>query len=401
VRSSLEEQRLWWRRHGPEVTVRTVRLTAAAVVAYLIAHALFPHTQPLTGPLTALLVVQATLFSTLRMGIQRVVSVVSGVLLAVLLSEFVTLSWWTLGLVIAGALVVGMLLRLNEQLLEAPISAMLILGVPHAGPERVAETLVGAGVGVAFNAVFPPAVRGRDAARAVQEVADQAAEMLERAARELPEHPSEDHALRWLQDVKHLSHAVDAADRALVHFVHSRRLNPRALRATDTEPILRSGLDALEHSIVALRALFRAMAEGLREDEPIGTSFELYVATATLLSELARTFRSYGALVVTDADPRVPGPDGTLGEALDALRETRAFLTELLVVDAGKSQNSWMLSGTILASVHRILAELDVEERTRQRERWQRNLQERNAARPVNRLRDASRAAAQRRRRNR
>lgn len=402
VRAAVGAQRAWWRRHGPESLRHVGRLTAAAVIAYLIAHALFPQTQPLTGPLTALLVVQATLFSTLRMGVQRVVSVVSGVLLAVLLSEVLTLSWWTLGLAIGVALVLGLVLRLDEQLLEAPISAMLILGVPAAGPERVAETLVGAGVGMAFNVVFPPAVRGRDATRAVLDVAEQVAAVLSEAARELPEHPSEEQALRRLRDVKQLSHAVDAADRALADFGRSRRLNPRAARAADAGPILRSGLDALEHSIVALRAMFRALAQGLRaedEEEPLGTSPALYGAVGTLLDELARCFRAYGALVAADADPRSDVPEGTLVEALDALREVRAFLSELLVVGADSSQDHWMSGGTLLGAVHRILAELDVEERARQRERWRRATEERNARRPVVRLREASRAAAERRRR--
>ena len=401
LRAAVGAQRAWWRRHGPESLRHVGRLTAAAAIAYVIAHAIFPQTQPLTGPLTALLVVQATLFSTLRMGVQRVVSVVSGVLLAVLLSEVFTLTWWTLALAIGVALVVGLVLRLDEQLLEAPISAMLILGVPAAGPERVAETLVGAGVGMAFNVVFPPAVRGRDAARAVLDVSEQVADVLAAAARELPEQPSEEQALRWLRDVKHLSHAVDSADRALADFGRSRRLNPRAARAADTGPILRSGLDALEHSIVALRAMFRALAQGLRaeEEEPLGTSPALYGAVGTLLDELARSFRAYGALVVAEADPRSEVPESTLAEALDALREVRAFLSELLVVGAASSQDNWMSGGTLLGAVNRILAELDVEERARQRERWQRATEERNARRPVVRLREASRAAAGRRRR--
>jgi hypothetical protein len=395
------KQRLWWQRHGPEVTVRTVRLTTAAMVAYWFALALYPHTQPLTGPLTALLVVQATLFSTLTMGLQRVLSVVSGVLVAVALSEIVGITWWSLGLVIALALVIGMLLRLDEQLLEAPISAMLILGVQGAaGPatERIVETLVGAGVGVLFNVVFPPAVRSRTAGRAVEEVALQAADLVAGAARELTERPSEDQALGWLQGVKQLSHVIDAADRALVDFGHSRRLNPRAIRAADTGPILRSGLDALEHSIVALRALFRAMAEGLRDEEPLGEqSPELYGAIGGLLADLANSFRAYGALVRADGDGRTGTSEPALAEALDALNQTRAFLTELLIVDAGSNRDHWMLSGTILASINRILRELDLEERARQRERWRTATAERAARRPVERLRSV--AGQQRRRR--
>ena len=388
------DQRLWWQRHGLEVTVRTVRLTTAAVVAYLVALALYPHTQPLTGPLTALLVVQATLFSTLTMGLQRVVSVVSGVLVAVALSEVVGITWWSLGLVIALALVIGMLLRLDEQLLEAPISAMLILGVQGAsGPatERIVETLVGAGVGVLFNVVFPPAVRSRTAGRAVEEVAQRAADLLAGAARELTERPSQDQALGWLQGVKQLSHAVDAADRALVEFGHSRRQNPRAIRAADTGPILRTGLDALEHSIVALRALFRAMAEGLREEEPLGEQNPaLYGAIGGLLEDLANSFRAYGALVRADAERRGDGSDTALADALEALNQTRAFLTELLIVDAGSNRDHWMFSGTILASVRRILTELDLEERARQRERWQRSTAQRVSRRPVERLRSVA-----------
>ncbi len=59
-----------------------------------------------------------------------------------------------------------------------------------------------------------------------------------------------------------------------------------------------------------------------------------------------------------------------LAEALDALRATRAQLTELLIVDAGRSRDHWMLSGSLLADVDRVLRELDLEVRARQREQW-------------------------------
>lgn len=382
------------------VVVRTVRLTAAAVVAYLVAHALFPDTQPLTGPLTALLVVQATLFSTLRMGVLRVASVVSGVLVAVFLSDVVGLTWWSLGVVVAASLVIGQMLRLGEQLLEVPISAMLILGVPaasSAATARIAETLVGAGIGVLTNLVFPPAVRTHSAGQAVEEVAVHTAELLTRAAHELPHKPSEEQALGWLHDVRGLSRYIDAADRAVVDLRDSRRLNPRAIRGVDTEPILRSGLDALERSVVSVRALFRAIADGLHEEhEALEYSPELYGAIGVLLEDLARGIRAYGALVRADAGKGGAASDDALAEALDALHETRAVLTELLIVDAGKNQDHWMLSGTLLAAVSRILRDLDLEERARQRRHWESAAGARSGALRVSRLRDTARAAYQR-----
>jgi hypothetical protein len=381
-----------WRRDGLVVVVRTVRLMGAAVVAYLVSSALFPGTQPLTGPLTALLVVQATLFSTLRMGVLRVASVVSGVLVAVFVSDVVGLSWWSLGAVIGAALAIGQLLRLREQLLEVPISAMLILGIPAAATARVAETLIGAGVGVLVNVVFPPALRSRSAGEAVEEVAVRTADLLTRAARELPRRPSREEALRWLQETRDLARYVDAADRAVLDLRDSRRLNPRAIREMDTEPVLRSGLDALERSIAAMRGLFRAIADGLLEErESIEHSPELFGAMGVLLEDLADALRAYGALVRADAEAGGVASDAALAEALDALGATRAHLTELLIVDAGKSRDHWMLSGSLLADVDRVLRELDLELRARQREQWRSSAAQRAVLGPLNRMAGRSR----------
>lgn len=378
-----------WQEPTRVVLRQTTRLTLAAVLAYLAALGVFPGTQPLTGPLTALLVVQATLFSTLTMGFQRVLSVVSGVLLAVLFSALVGLTWWSLGLVVAASLLVGQMLRLGPQLLEAPISAMLILGVgaaSSAATQRVAETLIGAGVGVLVNVVFPPELRAQSAGEAVRQVADEAADLLAAVARELPDDPSRDRAYGWLREVRDLSRFVRRADRAITDATASRKLNPRAMREVDNEPILRGGLDALEHSTVALRALFRSIADGVREaeaDEHDEYTPELLGAFAVLLDDLAKGLRAYGALVYADADTRTITTDPALAEALDALRETRAVLTELLLTDAGDNPDQWMLRGSLLASVDRVLTELDLEERARQRERWEGYFSTRRKAMPV------------------
>lgn len=374
-----------WRRRGPAALTRAARLTVAAVAAYVVARVLFPHTQPLTGPLTALLVVQATLFATLTTGLKRVLSVVSGVVIAVLLSEVVGLTWWSLGAVIAAALVIGQLLRLGEHLLEAPISAMLVLGVSGAqaaAASRVAETLVGAGVGVLINVVFPPPLRGRDAGAVVERVAVEAAEVLERAAAELPSGVSGPQATGWLEDFRRLDRSVERADRAVAEAADSRRLNPRAVGTADTDPRLRSGLDALEHSVVALRALFRSIADGVldADGEEAGYTPELLEAFALLLADLAASVRAFGALVHSESHVLHPGAEVPLAEAMEALGETRARLTDLLLVDAREDPDRWLLRGSVLAAVERVLAELDVEERLRRRRQWESEAAERGRA---------------------
>jgi hypothetical protein len=182
--------------------VWVLRLSIAAVVAYLLTRPFArTHVVDLTGPLTALLVLQASTLSTLKMGLVRVAAVLSGVLIAILLATWSGLTWWSLGAAIASSLLVARLLRLGEQMLEAPISAMLILGVTQhdvAAYIRVINTFIGAGVGIAFGLVLPTALASTTVVRQLRRVAETTAAPLDRAADGLQERtPTRDQAQGW------------------------------------------------------------------------------------------------------------------------------------------------------------------------------------------------------------
>jgi hypothetical protein len=404
--------------------MRTARLTLAATIAFLVLHAMYPTGRPLTGPLTALLVVQATLFATLTTGLRRLLSVVAGVLLAVLVSAEVGLTWWSLAIIIAASIVLGQLLRLGDHLLEVPISAMLVLGLwqpETAAMSRVVETLVGAGVGVLVNVALPPNLRTRSAASTVERVSIEVSSTLERIATELPEGVTAEQAYGWLSQLRSLAHHVDQADAALHAAAESRRLNPRAVGTLDNLPVLRSGLDALEHSAVGLRALLRSIADGVQAAEQAATSSAdagddvreqagappaeaydeaLRQAFAALLSDLATSVRAFGALVRAEAEGSSAAQEQSAAEALDALRETRARVTELLLVDATSSTRLWELRGSLLMAVERVLRELDVEERARRRARWEEEARgsRRRSQVAAGRLRETSRQLVAQRR---
>src|ERR1700742_1123939 len=102
-------------------------LTATATFAYLLALLIPAGTsRPVLAPLTALLVLQASLYQTIRSAIRKVLSVTVGVLVAVGVAEFIGFSWWQLALVIGAALVIGRGLRVRDDPLQVPVSAMLI-----------------------------------------------------------------------------------------------------------------------------------------------------------------------------------------------------------------------------------------------------------------------------------
>src|ERR1700753_871192 len=104
------------------------RLTATATLAYLLALLIPAGTaRPVLAPLTALLVLRATLYQTIRSALRKVLSVTAGVLVAVAVAEFIGFSWWQLTLVIGAALCIGRALRLRRDLLEGPLSGVVVL----------------------------------------------------------------------------------------------------------------------------------------------------------------------------------------------------------------------------------------------------------------------------------
>ncbi|MGS0686838.1 FUSC family protein [Nakamurella sp. GG22] len=367
------------RSRGRPAFFRTVRMTAATVAAYLVALILLPDTVPVIAALTALLVVEVTLFDIVTSGVQRVVSVVAGVMLAVWFSSFVDITWWSLGILVAASIMIGQILRLGPHLVEVPISAMLVLGVGGAeGPasNRIVETLIGAAVGVAVNVLFPPAIRSDTAAKAVQKFAAEICKLLETSAAKMTDGITVEEASRWLEEARRLNRHAARIDRAVVQAEQSRKLNARALTHKHAEGSLRSGLDSLEHTSVALRTMFRSIVDGVREhpDDSHSDVRELRTVFAVLLFELGAAVNAYGALIRAEVEESTVAEEAAAVAALDTLREARVRVTELHLVDVREDMVTWELNDAILEAVERVLRELDVEEQARRRATRRANL---------------------------
>jgi hypothetical protein len=173
-------------------------------------------------------------------------------LLAVGLSAWVGFTWWALGLVIALALGTGYALRLGDNILEVPISAMLILsvGTRTAADGRIVETLVGARAG-----------------------------LLDDMARGLDEDRLGD-AASWLRQARALGGETRSVDEAIYQAEESLRLNPRGLRLPDSTQLTGS-------------------------DGPL-TDPEVRQNLARLLADLAAAVRTYGQLMVQQRPGRRP-----------------------------------------------------------------------------------------------
>jgi hypothetical protein len=367
------------RRRSQPIAVYIARLTATATFAYLLAlHVPAGTSRPVLAPLTALLVLQASLFQTIRSGIRKVISVTVGVLAAVGVSAFVDFNWWLLGLLIAGTLLCGHLLRLGDDLLEVPISAMLIfssVGAHAAASGRVVDTLVGTVAGLAGGLLFAP-LQVQPAREAVGELAGRLADLLGQMASSLADEPDPARLSEWLDKARALRGDIERVDDTLRQAEDSARLNPRALRVQETLPetetALRGGLETLEIDALTIRFLARSLFDATRvpsDASPVRDP-ETRARLAGLLNQLAAAIRTYGRLVQT-----MPAGDKSLESALaDQLAEAHRqqdALADLLEPRAARDgeASEWPLRGEILSHVDRLRTGLRAEEIPRQRQR--------------------------------
>jgi hypothetical protein len=371
-----------------------IRLTATATFAYLLAT-LIPGTtaRPVLAPLTALLVLQASLYQTIRSAIRKLLSVTAGVLVAVGVAEFIGFSWWQLALVIAGALIVGRALRLGDDLLEVPISAMLIfssVGTHAAADGRVVDTLVGASAGLAGGLVFAGRPQVQPARSAVGRLAGQVAGLLDRMASDLAGYeqegtgrentgqeatvrPADDlpgAAAQWLTQARALRDEIERVDDTLREAAESARLNPRALvRLPGTTPVgettvvMRGGLEALEHAALTLRGLARSVLDsaGIPSGASPVRDRETRVQLASVLAKLGEAIRTYGRLVQLTPEGS-ESLESELAAELDEAHRLQDELADLLKPRARAGGTSeWPLRGEILAHVDRLRTGLSVD----------------------------------------
>ena len=350
-------------RRGRVPGLRTAKSVLAAVLSFALADALGTSEGPVLAPLTALLVVQLTMYETVASGLGRIVSVVCGVCVAVVVAGLVGLTWWSLGLVVLASILLGRLLQLGDSTLEVPISAMIVMAVggnEELASGRVVETLVGAAVGVAVNAVIAPPLYVQPADDALADLVDRMAAFLRGLADELRAGWGREQAGRQLDRARELSREVKRADRALARAEESARFNPRGGRARSARPRLRQGLTALEHAHVSLRSLCRALLDRayfVPEDEPEAAyGADTRSALADLLEQAARAVASVGA--------RLEHPDEqdaaeALDEDLADLHRARDRLSTLLQVDPTVDAGAWQQHGALLAGVDRLRVELE------------------------------------------
>jgi uncharacterized membrane protein YgaE (UPF0421/DUF939 family) len=367
------------RRKAQPIAATIARLTVTATIAYLLAGLLPIGQRTVLAPLTALIVVQVTTYQTIRSAFQRVLAVVAGVLVALAFSAVVGFTWWSLAILVAAGLAIGFALHLGSQILEVPISAMLILSIHTrtAATGRIIETLFGAAAGMIGGLIFAP-VRVQPAEDAIDDLSRQLGDLLDQLATDLTVRPEVGLAQERLNRARAIMGEIQRVDKALAEAEDSIRMNPRARSLSHTSVALRDGLETLEHAAVTVRVIARAVADAASvEGGPLGDT-EVREGMATVLRDLGAAARDYGRLI--RADILTGGNVTAVRERVEAdliARLSEAHLHEDALAEvmrnvSGAGAPGWPLGVELLTHLSRLSDELQVERRSQARERWPR-----------------------------
>jgi hypothetical protein len=329
------------------------KAAVAAGVAWAVALVVSPHSRPYFAPLAVILIVQPTVYDSLSRAFQRVIGVVLGVAAALVVGHFLTLSGWSIAIIIFVGLLLGWGLRLGPQgVVQVPVSALLVFAVgsatPGYGGRRVLDTLIGSGIAVLTVLVSPSAPTPE------RVISDALAPMrhcrvtLITIGSAIGSDWTLEQAEIWRNEA--LAGVEASANAKRSHEGHqlTARWNARARRErlvlVRADEVLRIG----ERTAIQTRSIARSLVDGAADARPMPAVGAMLVSTASAVE----------AYVEWVGSPGEPADLQRLSQAIRVADETFGEAVGRVQRRWGDDPTQWLTFGTILAMSQRILAEV-------------------------------------------
>jgi uncharacterized membrane protein YgaE (UPF0421/DUF939 family) len=321
--------------------LQVLKTSVAAIIAWLVCVVTLGQPLPIFAAIAALLVVQPSVNQSLAKGIERSVGVIFGVVMAYAAGIlFGNSSWIVLGIIVVSLLVAWALRLSPGSANQIPISAMLVIAIgantPGYAIDRVIETVIGAGVGLAVNAIIVPPVLLTPAHDSVVRLADKVADTLSSFATALrtPQTEAQLHAM--LAAARELPGRSQAATDALVRADESLMLNPRRRRYRERLEHDRDLLETLGSLVTRVTGMARALHDNY-DPRLVDDSF-----VASIAGELDRAAHDL-RLLAYDAPTVEPAP---------ITAELPALTAPLTI--APPDPDNWILVGSLLEDLRRV-----------------------------------------------
>jgi len=332
-----------------EAVLQAAKMAIAAVLAWLLTR-LLPSPQSFIAPYAAVFLMAETVLRSLANAVRQIVALMLGLVLAYLAASVIPVPLLALGAAVFVGMVIGQWQRLGGSGVWVGVTALLMItaGTADQGHyllERLAETLMGALVGVAVNVLVLPPVHLRKARQAVSALAGEINELLSSLAGDVHGKWDADAAQTWLYRASTLDATVRRAEDALSQGHESVRFNPRLLlnprmRQFVPDPSLR----VLREVSRQVQQITEALVIGSVDGEEFDPEF--LDTLASLLEQLAEAVSYYERSL----DER-----GDLPELLDSIHARQGELAERAQRRRAESPTARQAEDAVLLALARVV----------------------------------------------
>jgi uncharacterized membrane protein YgaE (UPF0421/DUF939 family) len=297
-----------------------VQAAVAASLAYFLAEVIIGHEQPFFAPIAAVICLSVTLGQRNRRAVELVFGVAVGLMVADLLVLVIGNGTLQIAVVVLLAMAAAVFFGGGTMLVnQAAVSAVLVvvLQPPDAvfSPDRFIDALIGGGVALAINYLFPVNPE-RLVERAATPVFDELVAVLEEISAAL-ESGGEERAEQVLERTREIDGRVRTLNEALEAGHQTARLSPTRRRSLRQLEFYGSAGIRIELAVINTRVLARGVYNAIRRGDRISP----HLPEAVL--DLSRSVKALAAFL-EDGE----GPDEARRWALEAARRATEALEE-------------------------------------------------------------------------
>jgi uncharacterized membrane protein YgaE (UPF0421/DUF939 family) len=292
----------------------------AASLAYFLADVIIGHGQPFFAPIAAVICLSVTLGRRNRRAVELVFGVAVGLMVADLLVLVIGNGTLQIAVVVLLAMAAAVFFGGGTLLVnQAAVSAILVvvLQPPEAvfSPDRFVDALIGGGVALAINYLFPVNPE-RLVERAAAPVFEELAAVLEEISAVLESGDAEQ-AERVLERTREIDDRVRTLNEALEAGHETARLSPTRRRSLRQLEFYGSMGIRIELAVINTRVLARGVYNAIRRGDNIAPQLPVAVR------DLARSVKALAAFL-EDGE----GPEEARRWALEAARCATEILEE-------------------------------------------------------------------------
>lgn len=346
--------------------MQSAKMAVAASAAWAPVGVVWQLPQSFIAPYAAVFVMSATVYRSFTSAAQQIAAISLGVVLAFVAGSLISPVLVALAVAVLVGALFGQQSWLGASGIWVAVTALLMLTSGTAGridylAVRVGESVLGACVGIAINALVFPPLRLRDARTTVQALGKEVEALLGNLAEVVRQGWDREDAQGWLERTRSLDERIHQAHDSITTAHESLRLNPRfrlrpPRRRAPGPAAYKPAVRALQHTSEQLQFLAESLvdaSDGQRLPQPDSRFAEPF---ASLLEDLGQVAAEYVAKPVTT--PHTEQPDDRLTDAVRQARQGHENLTQRIDQQPSTEPGSTKIHTALLLAVERALNSL-------------------------------------------